>query len=367
MEVKVVTVEKKTVPIKVPRLAQLQSSKEVSVVARVSGFLEKIAYTEGSLLKKGDLMFVMDKRPFESSLNAAKGELAAAQARLWTANANLKRIQPLAEADAMSQSDLDSAIGEQRSAEAAVYAAKAKVTQAELDLSYTTIIAPTSGLSGDAEQREGAYLNAASSSANLSYVAQLDPIWVNFAISQNEMDQFRQAEAKGLLKVADGTRFTFEIVMADGSIFPHIGHLDFASPIYDQRTGTFKVRATVPNPDFLLRPGMYVSVNLLGVTRPHAVAIPQQAVQQKAKGQTVYLVNAEGVVEEQPVVASDWIGNEWLIDSGLQGGETLIVDGFKLIRPGMKVKALHYIPKSKSDVGATEPQDIPKPSSPAGH
>lgn len=346
-EVKVITVAPNTVDIKIPRLAQLQSSKEVAVVARVSGFLDKVTYKEGAAVKKGDIMFVMDKRPFISDLNAAKGQLASAKARLWTANANLKRIKPLAEADAMSQSDLDTAIGEQRAAEASVYSAKAAVENAKLNLSYTTITAPLAGLTGAAFQREGAYLNSQGESANISYVAQLDPIWVNFALSQNELAQYSKEKKEGLVTAPGEERYTFEIVLADGSLYPHTGYLDFSSPIFDKSTGTVKIRAVVPNPDLSLRPGMFVSANLLGAKRPNAIVVPQQAVQQRSTGPIVYVVNNKGIVEAQPIIVGQWLGDGWIVEDGLSGGEALMVDGFKTTQPGMKVKALHYIPKKK--------------------
>lgn len=354
-EVKVITVTPKTVDIKIPRLAQLESSKEVAVVARVSGFLDKVTYKEGAAVKKGDIMFVMDKRPFISDLNAAKGQLASTKARLWTANANLKRIKPLAEADAMSQSDLDTAIGEQRAAEASVYSAKAAVENAKLNLSYTTITAPLAGLTGAAFQREGAYLNSQGESANISYVAQLDPIWVNFALSQNELAEYSKERKAGLVLAPDKQKYTFEIVLADGSLYAHQGYLDFSSPIFDKSTGTVKIRAVVPNPELSLRPGMFVSANLLGAKRPNAIVVPQQAVQQRSNGPIVYIVNDKGIIEAQPVVIGEWLGDGWIIEDGLKGGEALMVEGFKITQPGMKVKALHYIPKKKDSKKPKDP------------
>jgi membrane fusion protein (multidrug efflux system) len=348
-EVKVIKVEPKTIDVVLPRLAQLESSREVDVVARVSGFLEKMVYKEGALLKQGEVMFVMDKRPFQAQVDAAKGELQASKARLWTANANLKRVKPLTEADAMSQSDLDNAIGQQRSAEAAVFSAKAKLSSAELDLSYTTLYAPVTGLSGAALQREGSYLNAVSQSALLSYVAQIDPIWVNFAISQNELERFRKQEESGQYVAPKNKKYIFEIILTDGSVYPLKGSLDFASPTFDTRTGTFSLRAVVANPDFLLRPGMFVNSNLLGGKRPNAIVVPQQAVQQQGNEQVVMLVNARSEVEVRSVMVGDWIKDQWIINSGLKGGEMVIVEGFQKVRPKMTVKALHYIPKPASD------------------
>ncbi|WP_164880798.1 efflux RND transporter periplasmic adaptor subunit [Aestuariirhabdus litorea] len=353
-EVSVITLKPQTLDVTLPRLAQLESSREVKVVARVSGFLEKISYQEGALLKEGEEMFVMDKRPFEAQLAAAKGELAAAEARLWTAEANLKRIRPLTEADAMSQSDLDQAIGSQRSAQAAVYAARAKVDSARLELGYTTLHAPVTGLSGDALQREGAYLNSSGDSAYLSYVAQIDPIWVNFSISQNELEQYRRLEQEKLLITPELNQYSFELVMSDGSLYPLKGKLDFASPIFDSTTATFQVRAVVPNPDFLLRPGMFVKANILGGKRPNAILVPQKAVIQQGNDQVVMLVNSNSEIRVQPVTTGNWQGDQWIIEKGLKGGEQLVVSGYQKVRPGMRVKALHYLPPDR-DAQSAQP------------
>ena len=336
-QVEVIKADKRTVPVVISRVAQTESSREVQVVARVSGFLERIAYEEGALLQEGDVMFEMDRKPFLAEVKAAEGELEASKARLWTANANLDRTRPLAEADALSQADLDRAIGEQKAAEAAVYAAQARLTQANLDLSYTIIQAPVTGLSGKARQREGAYLNAFSDSANLSYVAQIDPIWVNFSVSQNEIERVRSQEASGEITVPADRRYEFEIVLSDGTVFPHKGALDFTAPTFDDRTGTFSARAVVNNPDFVLRPGMFVTARVLGMKRPDAVLVPKKAVQQTSNGQIVWVVRDDGTAESRPVAMGDWVGDDWVVEEGLSGGENVIVGGFQRVRPGMKL------------------------------
>jgi len=331
-------VETRTVARDISRVAQTESSREVQVVARVSGFLDRIVYTEGSLVQEGDVMFAMDKRPFEADLQAAKGELEASKARLATATANLDRTRPLAEADAMSQSDLDTAVGERDAAAAAVYSAKANVTQAELDLSYATIRAPVTGLTGKAKQREGAFLNAMSESADLSYVAQVDPIWVNFSVSQNEMEEHERLMAAGMVNSVEDGQLEFEVYLADGQLFPHKGRMNFRSPSFDDRTGTFSVRAVVPNPEGSLRPGMFVTAKVLGINRPDAVLVPQKAVQQSANGHIVWLVGKDDKAEARPVVTGDWVGDDWVIDKGLKGGESIIVEGIRTLRPGAPIK-----------------------------
>ncbi len=336
--VEVVKADKRTVPFVISRVAQTESSREVQVVARVSGFLDRIAYNEGTLLQEGEVMFEMDRKPFLAEVKAAQGELEASEARLWTANANLNRTRPLAEADALSQSDLDRAIGEQKAAEAAVFAAQARLTQAQLDLSYTIIHAPVTGMTGKARQREGAYLNALSDSANLSYVAKIDPIWVNFSISQNELERTNSQRDSGEIIVPADHQYEFEIVLSNGKIFPYKGTLDFAAPTFDDRTGTFSARAVVDNPDSVLRPGMFVTARVLGMERPDAVVVPKKAVQQTSNGQVVWLVDKEGKTERRPVVMGDWVGDDWVVEEGLTGAETVIVGGFQRVRPGMPVK-----------------------------
>lgn len=349
VEVAVQQVQAQTIEVVTSRVAQTESSRQVEVVARVSGFLERIAYHEGGLVREGEILFEMDKKPFEAELEIAQGQLRASLARLATAKANFDRTEPLAAADALSQSDLDRAVGELKAAEAAVFSARANIKRAELDLSYATIHSPVNGMAGAAQQREGSFLNAQGPSANLAYVARIDPIWVNFSVSQNEATRREEEQRSGRYIAPPGDRYQVEIVLGDGRVFPHTGELDFADPSYDLRTGTFTVRAAVPNPDLELRPGMFVTALLKGATRPDAVVVPQRAVQKSSDGHVVWLVNAEQVAEPRPVVAGNWIGDDWLIEQGLQGGETLIVDGFQRLAPGVPVKPV------PADAAASQP------------
>jgi len=341
-------VEARTIPVVTSRVAQTESSRQVEVVARVSGFLEEITFREGGLVEAGEVMFQMDRQPFEAQLDMAQGELEASLARLTTAEANLERTKPLAAADALSQADLDRAVGEYQAAEAAVYTARARLRQAELNLDYATIRSPVTGMAGAAEQREGTYLNAQGASANLAYVAQLDPIWVNFSVSQNEAARRAEREREGLYLPPADDRYEVEVVLPGGRVFPQQGELDFADPSYDRRTGTFTVRAAVPNPDLELRPGMFVTARLKGAQRPNAVVVPQRAVQKSAEGHTVWLVNDQGSAELRTVLAGDWVGPDWVIERGLRGGETLITDGFQRLAPGVPVNPVPALPADAS-------------------
>ncbi len=338
-EVAVITVQPQTIPFVPSFVAQTESSRQVDIVARVSGFLEKIAYQEGSLVRDGQLLFQLDPKPFKAQLEAARGELQSQQARYKTAAATLARVKPLAAQNALSQSDLDKAQGEYDASKAAVFSAQAKVTEAELNLGYATIRSPVTGVAGSALQREGAYLNAQSQDARLTYVAAIDPIWVTFSVSQNQIAKHREMIARGQIVEPKQQHYGIELVLSDGTRYPHTGRINFADPSFSQDTGSFMVRGVLPNPKMELRPGMFVTARLTGAVRPDAIVVPQLAVQQGANGHLVYVVNAEGIAEVRPVVVGDYIGEkDIVIAAGLHPGDRVVVDGVLKVVPGRPVK-----------------------------
>lgn len=337
-EVVVAVVQPKTVPVEFPFVAQIQSSHQVDVMARVSGFLEKISYKEGHPVRQGQVLFQLDKKPFIAAADAAKAEVDTRKSQLWTAKASLDRIKPLAEQNAASKSDLDNAIGNHKTAEAGVQQAQANYDKALLDVSYTTITAPFSGVAGQALMREGGYITAGGSSAKLTYVAKLDPAWVDFSVSQNEQAKFSEEAAKGLIIAPKNHRYTVELELSDGSRYPLAGVVNFAEPTFSKETGTYLVRAEIPNPKAVLRPGMFVKAWLKGATRPNALVVPQRAVQQTSNGQIVFVANDKGLAEARPVVGGEWIGHDWIINQGLKAGDKVIVDGFMKLAPGAPVK-----------------------------
>ena len=338
-EVTVITVEPKDIPYVPNFVAQTESSRQVNIVARVSGFLDKIAYQEGEVVKEGQLLFQLDPKPFQAQLEAARGELQSQQARFTTAQANLGRVKPLAQQNALSQSDLDRAQGEFDSAKAAVFSAQAKVTEAELNLGYTTIRSPVTGLASRSAQRQGAYLNSLSPDSTLTYVAAIDPIWVNFSVSQNLTAKWRDLIAKKQVIEPKNRDYEVEIVLSDGTPYPYKGKINFADPSFSQDTGSFLVRAVLPNPKRELRPGMFVTAYVRGALRPGAIVVPQLAVQQGSNGHLVYVVNQAGTAEVRPVVVGDYFGErEIVVLSGLQGGDHVVVDGVLRVVPGQPVK-----------------------------
>ena len=337
--VTVMTVTPQVIPYIVSFVAQTESSRQVDIVARVSGFLDRIAYPEGELVKEGQLLFQLDPKPFEAQLDAARGEALSQQARHTTAASNLNRIKPLAKQNAMSQSDLDKAQGEFDASSAAVFSAQAKLKLAEINLGYTTIRSPVTGFTGRALQRQGAFINAVGDSAKLSYVAAVEPMWVTFSVSQNQLAKLREMARTGELVLPKNQEFEVELILSDGKPYAHTGKTNFADPSFSQDTGSFQVRAVLPNPKRDLRPGMFVTANVKGGTRPRAIVVPQLAVQQASKGHVVYVVKDDGTAALRPVVVGDYFGEKGiLIASGLQDGDRVVVDGALKVVPGQPVK-----------------------------
>jgi membrane fusion protein (multidrug efflux system) len=339
------TVTSHDVPVSVEYVAQTESSQLVNIQARVSGFLDKRLYTEGAVVKQGQVLFQMDDKPFKAQLNQANAALAQQEAALETTRLNLNRVKPLVEQNALSQKDLDEATGQYQSAAAAVEQAKAQVETQKLNLSYTTITSPITGISGSAQQSDGTYISQQNSL--LTTVEALSPIWVNFSISENEMQRYRDQVAKGLLLAPKDHSYEVEVLLVDGSVFPYKGRITFAEPSYNVQTGTFLIRASVDNPKGVLRPNQYVHVRLKGAIRPNAILIPQRSVQQGAKGQYVWVVRKDNTVEQRPVTVGNWHEDQWFILEGLKASDPGVVDGGLLLQSGMKVTVKPYDEKPK--------------------
>jgi membrane fusion protein (multidrug efflux system) len=335
-EVTVLTVEEKDTPVTYEFVGSTASSQQVEVRARVNGFLDERLYIEGGIVKEGQVMFQMDAKPFHAQLDAAQSALAEQQAKLWTAQANLKRVKPLARANAISKKELDDSQGMVNAAAAAVDMARADVNTAQLNLGYTTIHAPVTGASSFARIQNGAYVNA--QSGPLTYVAQLDPIWVDFSISEDEYLKIHKEQDSGQLRVPETKKLAVELVLANDSVYPETGRIFFGDATYSTETGTFLVRATFSNPDSKLRPGQFVRVKVKGGVRPNAVLVPQQAVLQGAKGFFVWVVDAEGKAQVRGVDVGDWQGDNWFISKGLSDGDTVITDGIVRLARGVPVK-----------------------------
>jgi len=365
-EVTVLKIEPHDTPIVYEYIAQTQSPQQVNIVARVSGFLDKQAYTEGEIVKQGQLLFQMDQKPFIAALAEAQAGWEKAKAAHDTAVANLNRVKPLAAQNALSQKDLDDSTGNEQATAAALAAAKANVDSAKLNLSYTTINSPLNGVSAAAQQKVGAYLNPANS--QLTTVSSLNPMWVNFSISENELSAFRDQVGKGLIIPPKDKNFSVEIVLVDGTTFPQKGRITYADPSFNPQTGTFLLRTTFANPKGELRPNQYVRARLKGALRPNAVLVPQSAVQQGGKGHFVWVIDKDGKAENRPVVPGDWYGDQWFINSGLKAGEQVVVGGALKLRAGAQVKAVPYVAKAPTTPQVAKPAEdkADKSAKPAG-
>ncbi len=343
-EVTAVTVIPRDIPATYAFVGKTESTRKVEIRARVQGFLEKRTYKEGEIVKAGQTLFLVDRKPFEAQLKVAKAALGQQEARLRTARANLNRVRPLAAQNAVSQKDLDDAIGQEQAAAAAVEAAKAEVISAELDLGYTTIGSPVEGLSSYAVVQDGSYVDF--SNSLLTYVSALSPMRVSFSVSENQILKVRDEAASGQLDRPGTGDYEVELVLADGSVFPEKGRITFADAEFSDTTGTYLLRAEVPNKGALLRPGQFVQVKLLGAVRPKALLVPKRAVLQTAQGNMVFVVAKDAKAEARPVMLGDWFGEDWIVTEGLRGGEEVAVDGAIKLRPGLPVKVVEAAPAS---------------------
>lgn len=336
-EVTIITVERKNIPAVIEYVGMAQSSHLVEIRARVDGYLQKIAYKEGDAVKTGDLLFQIDPTSFEATLAQSKGVEAEQEAGLWRAQRALERFTPLYSQKAASLRDLDNATAEVLASKALVEAAKARVLQAEINLGYTTIRSPISGVSNRARYREGALVGPGSEQSLLTTIYVLDPIWADFNVSEGDILKYREMNQKGHFEFPKDMNFEIEVIFSDSTVLPAIGKVDFADPVLEQSTGSMSVRAIIDNPDHLLMPGQFIRARLRGAFYPNTISVPQKAVMQGAKGLFVYVVNQESKAEMRNIVGGDWHDDDWIIQSGLEVGERVMVDGINKVLPGMKV------------------------------
>lgn len=330
-------VEPQTIPATFEFVGVARSSHPVEIRARVEGYLTHIDYVEGSVVNINDLLFEIDPRPFQASLDATKGALARQKAVLWRAKRSLDRIAPLFAKNAVSQRDLDDSTASVLAAEAEVFSATANVEQASLNLSYTVITSPILGLAGRALYREGTLITPAVNGL-LTTVSVIDPLWVYFSVSDNELLSGRGESEKSELILPAQDEYTVTLQLADGSLFPYSGTVNFASPTLDPQTGTMTIRATFPNPAGEVLPGQFVRAIVSGAKRPHAIFVPQESVVQGSKGQLVFVIDKNNTVAARYVEVGEWYGNYWIIKSGLQSGEIVVAEGVNKVQEGSLVQ-----------------------------
>lgn len=336
VNVTVFEIEPETLPNNPEFVGVAESSHLVEIRARIEGYLDGIEYVEGSVVEENQLLFKIDQKPFLAALQNAQGELARQEANLWNAKRSVERLKPLFEQKAASRKDYDDATAQEQASIASVESAKASVTQAELNLGYTSIFSPIKGLSSRANFRIGSLITPGQNGL-LTNISVINPIWVNFTVSEGEHLKHLSDEKKGIILLPKDGKYEVELILSDGSVFAHRGYVDFADPNYDQQTGTMRIRATVPNPGIVIRPGQFVKVRVIGMTRPNAVIVPQQAVQQGRTSQYVYVINKENKAEVREVKPGSWYKQYWIIREGLKKGDIVIVDGVNKVRDGTQV------------------------------
>ena len=342
-EVTVVTVQPKSMPLTFEYVGQTAGSREVEVRARVTGILLKRNFEEGAWVKQGQSLFSIDPAPYEATAARAEADVGAAEARLEQARRNAARLKPLYAEKAVSQKDYDDAVSGEQIGAADLKAARARLAEAKLNLGYTKVEAPVAGVTTRALRSEGSLVSGPD--VLLTTVVQVNPMWVNFGMPDNEQQRLQKEAQSGAVKLP--RNFEVELRLADGSVYPHAGKVDFADVRISPATGTRESRAEVPNPQGALRPGQFVRVVLKGASIPNAVTVPQRAVLEGPQGKFVYVVDEKSTAQARPVQAGQWSGDQWIITSGLKGGERVIVDGLMKLGPGAPVKIAEAKPVEK--------------------
>jgi len=330
LSVTTLRLQAKSLPLVIETVGRTEGSKEVELRARVSGILEKRVYAEGSVVRAGSVLFRIDPAPFQIALDQARASLAEEQARNSQARRNADRIKELVEKNLISRNDADLAVSAKEASDAAMLRAQANVRQAELNLSYTQVVAPISGIAGRALHSDGSLVTAGTESGLLTTVTQADPIWARFAISAEENEALRAATTKN-------TELGVELLHKDGSVYQQKGRVNFTGSTVDSTLGTVQLRAEFPNRGLTLLPGEYVRVRLSGGAQD-AITVPQTAVLQGAKGPFVWMANEQGEAEQRLVKTGAWVGDEWRITTGLAAGESIIIDNLLKLKPGLKLK-----------------------------
>jgi membrane fusion protein (multidrug efflux system) len=354
-EVKVATVLQKDVPVFIEAIGETRGSTEIEVRARVEGYLESIDYKEGNPIRKGQLMYTIDPRPFEANVAQAKAVQAEAEAQLARARQDVVRYEPLVAKNAISRQEYETAVQVQRAAEASLEAGKAAAKRAELDLSFTRVEAPAAGIAGKTEVYPGTLVGRGQSTL-LTHISQVDTIHVRVSIPERDYIEYsRRGEARR--KAGDKTPpSNFEMVMSDGSVHPEKGKLVFVDRAVDAQTGTMLVEVAFPNPGSVVRPGQFARVRVAIDNKKGAILVPQRAVTELQGIYNVAVVKPDDTIELRMVKAAERIGTLWVVDAGLQAGDRIVVDGVQKVRPGIKVKAVPAtIEDTTSKVAAAEP------------
>jgi membrane fusion protein (multidrug efflux system) len=342
--VEVTEVIQKDVPVQQEWVGTLDGMVNAQINAQVVGYLVKQNYKEGELVKKGQLLYEIDPRTFQANLDQAKGNLARQQAVLKTALLDLERIKRLLPEKAVSVRDRDNAVGREASARAEVLTAEAAVESAQLSLGFTKITSPIDGIAGISKAQLGDLVGPGSTTSLLTSVSQIEPIRAYLGLSEQQYMQFAREKAG---RNEQREPIPLELILVDGTTYPHGGKFYFADRQVDVKTGTIQVAVLFPNPDRLLRPGQFARIRAVIRTETGALLVPQQAVTQLQTKYQVALVNSDNSVDIRIVNPGERIGSLWIINEGLKPGDRVIVEGLQKVRQGMKVEPKPYAASQK--------------------
>jgi len=322
-------VEPRSVPVVMEAVGRTEGSKEVEIRARVSGIVQKRLYDEGSFVRAGTPLFQIERAPFEIALAHARATADQAEATNEQARREAERLGGLLANSAVSKRVAEEAETSHRTATAQLAAARAAVHEAELNLSYTSVVAPISGVTGRALHSEGSLVTANTDSSLLTTMSQTHPVWVRFALSEAEHVNLRKAGED---------RSDIGLVLANGETYGQRGHLNFAASTVDQNLGTVQLRAEFPNPQLQILPGQFAMVHVEAGSQ-NVLAVPQTAVLQGDLGRYVWVIDAGGKAAQRAVDVGTWVGPDWIIRSGLNAGDTVILDNLMKLKPGVAVVA----------------------------
>ena len=350
-EVVVMETRSERVPLYQDFVGQVYGQRDIRIPARVEGFLEGIFFQQGSMVKKGQLLYTIDPQPFEANVAAKMSQLAEAKTLLAKAQSDLNRIRPLAEINAVSQSELDAAVAQFEAAQAAVKAAEADLRAARIQLSYTRIKSPITGLIGKTQAKVGDFVGRAPNPVVLNTVSKIDTILVDFFLTEAQYLELARAYLSGrekqIERIQEAKDQNLKLILADGSVHPYTGGIVFVDRNVDPTTGAILVEAFFPNPRKLVRPGQYAKVRAEVDVVENGILIPQRAISEFQGIYRVFVVNDSNIVQLREVKTGPTIGDQWLIREGLKPGEKVVVEGIQLVRPGMKV-----IPVMKKETAA---------------
>ena len=339
LEVNVLQIQPRNIPIYLDMVGQTRGSVSIPIRARVDGVLEEMHFLEGRPVSKDQLLYVIDASPYQSQVVESQGRLAQAQTNMAKARSDLDRIRPLAEIDAVSKQDLDAAVAQYEAAIGAVQAAEAQLEQAEIRLGYTRIKAPLAGLIGITKAKVGEYVGREPNPVVLNYLSQTNPIRVRFSINEREYLRFSRelaAEMADMDEQFEG-QANLSLILADGTIHEHTGKVVNFDAAVDPATGTLTLEADFPNPDRLVLPGQFARVRAVIEERKAALAVPQKAVVETQGLYQVAVVDDDNTVSLRRVEMGPRVERDWIVESGLEAGERIALEGLQRLRTGMKV------------------------------